>query len=324
MSRPTISILLPFYNVERYIAACIESILSQTFRHFEIICVDDCSPDRSREIVQSILGAQQDVPWKLIVNKHNKGIAQTRRIAVEHANGDYVLCIDSDDYVAPNMLDVLNREALLHDADVVICAAKNVDPDGSVNYLVETGNNVLTGKQAVSKVLDLSLQAYCWNKLIRRTIFSRVEHPAGLIYEDIYVCVQSLALADKVRLIPNQLYFYVKRSNGLSIRFNPKVTDLFQIVDLVERSTRALGIPDYTRLLFRLKHVYAYRQIAFHIARQAPDYDAARAVLTSVRRRTRYRHLVMIFRDRRPKLAIALSLLKMHPRLFYSFVRRVE
>lgn len=324
MSTPKISILLPFHNVENYISDCLKSILAQTFRDFEIICVDDRSPDRSREIVNTILGAQHDVPWKLIVNEHNEGIAKTRGIAVQHASGDYVLCVDSDDYIAPNMLEVLHREARSYDADVVICAAKNVNTDGSVNYLVETGDTVMSGTQAVGKILDLSLQAYCWNKLIRRSIFARVEHPAGLIYEDIYVSVQALALANKVRLIPDQLYFYVKRSTGLSIRFNPKVTDLFEIMDLVERSTRALQIPDYARLFFRLKYVYAYRQIAFHIARSAPDYDAARAILATVRRKTQYRHLAMIYRDHRPKLAVALSLLKMHPRLFYGFVRRVE
>jgi glycosyltransferase involved in cell wall biosynthesis len=322
MFSPAVSILLPVYDVENDIAGCLKSILAQTFRELEIVCVDDCSPDRSREILTSILGAQQDVPWKLIVNEHNEGIAQSRCFAAAHASGDYVLCVDSDDHIAPNMLERMHHEATAHDADVVICAAKNVNGDGSVNYLIETGDDLLTGTQAVCKILDLSLQAYCWNKLIRRRIFARIDHPAGLIYEDIYVSVQALALAVRVRLIPDQLYFYVKRANAITIRFNPKVTDLFEIMDLVERSTCALGIPDYKRLFFRLKYVYAYRQITFHIARQAPDYEAARPILATVRRKTQYRHLAMIYLDHRPKLAVALSLLKIHPRLFYGFVRR--
>ena len=322
MPAPKISILLPLYKVEKYVTACLQSILAQTSYDFEIIAVDDCSPDLSGKIVADILGAQSTIPWKLITNSANVGLAETRRIAANHASGDYVLCVDSDDHIDRDLLRIVAREAAQYDADVVIFAATNVYADGSVNYLIESDDTVITGIQAVEKILGLSLQAYCWNKLVRRSIFIQVEHPSGLIYEDICVSVQTLAQARTVRLIPDRLYFYVLRDSGISTSFNPKVTDLFAILDLVEKTTRLLPIEDYRRLFFRLKYIYGFRTIAFQAAMRAPDYKSAKPILLSVARKLHLAHLRAMYADDRPRLTFVMCLLKIHPRIFYGFTRR--
>jgi len=322
MPKPKVSILLPMYDVEACIAECIRSLLAQTRTDFEIVAVDDCSPDRSGEVARALLEAQDVIPWKVVRNEKNVGIAETRRIAVSHASGEYVLCVDSDDFVAPNAVEVVCREADQHGADVVIFAAKCIDPQGREVYRVKTGDETITGLQAVGRIMDLSLQAYCWNKLFKRELFASVEHPAGLIYEDILVCVQALSRARVVRLIPDELYFYVKRGNGLSVRFNPRIVDLFEIMDRVERDTRGLPIDNHSKLFFRLKYVYAYRNIAFEAARLAPDYATAAPILDSVSSKLRFTHVGKIYADKRPKLSVAMCLLKIHPRIFYRFVRR--
>ncbi|WP_244818143.1 glycosyltransferase family 2 protein [Caballeronia sp. Lep1P3] len=322
MPTPKVSILLPLYKVEAFIADCLRSILAQTRTDFEIVAIDDCSPDDSGEIARSLLAAQDAIAWKLVRNEKNVGIAETRRIAVSHARGDYVLCVDSDDFVAPNLLDVVCREADQHNADVVIFGATCIDPQGREVYRVLTHDAVMTGLQAVTHIFDLTMQAYCWNKLFRRELFASVDHPSGLIYEDIAVCVQALSRARVVRMIPDALYFYVKRENGLSVRFNPRIVDLFEIMDRVERDTHALPIDNYSKLFFRLKYVYAYRTIAFEAARQAPDYATAVPILDSVSSKLRFTHIGKMYADRRPRLSVAMCLLKIHPRIFYRFVRR--
>lgn len=322
MPAPKVSVLLPMYNVEPYVEACLMSLLAQTSSDFEIIAVDDCSPDRSGEIAERILNAQNKVPWKLVVNERNQGLAETRRVAAMQAVGDYVLCVDSDDYVEPNLIERVIEEAVKHDADVVMFAATNVNADGSVNYQIDSEDKVISGVEAVEGIMDLKLQAYCWNKLVRRSIFADVHHPSGLIYEDICVSVQTLGKSRTVRLIPDRLYFYVLRDSGISTRFNPKILDLFAIMDLVEKTTGSLPIKNRERRLFRLKYIYGFRTIAFQVAMRAPTYRLASPILETVAERLHPQHLYRMYADSRPKLSFVMCLLKIHPRIFYSFVRR--
>lgn len=322
MSVPKVSVLLPIYNVEPYVEACLSSLLSQTCTDFEIIAVDDCSPDRSSEIVSRVLQSQDKVAWKLVTNEHNQGLAETRRIAVMEATGDYVLCVDSDDYVHPDLIARVIQEAVSHEADAVIFAATNVSADGSVNYQIDSDDKVITGVEAVERIMDLTLQAYCWNKLVRRSIFAGVHHPSGLIYEDICVSVQTLGRSKIVRLIPDRLYFYVLRESGISTRFNPKILDLFAIMDLVENTTASLPIENRNRRLFRLKYIYGFRTVAFQVAMRAPTYQLAQPILRTVSEGLHLQHLYRMYADSRPKLSFVMCLLKIHPRIFYSFVRR--
>ncbi|GJH12954.1 glycosyltransferase family 2 protein [Caballeronia novacaledonica] len=319
---PKISVLLPVYKVEPYIEECLDSLLSQTSTDFEIIAVDDSSPDRSGEMTSRILEKQSRIQWKFIKNLENKGLAETRKIAALAARGEYVLCVDSDDHVHHDLIRRVIDEVETSKADAVVFAAENIAPDGKINYRVEAGDATITGVQAVERILDLSLQAYCFNKLVRRSIFLAVEHPTGLIYEDICVSVQTLGKSNTVRLIPDTLYAYMYRESGISTRFNPKIVDLFAIIDRVEKSTASMPIPNYRRLLFRLKYIYAYRTIAFQAAIEAPTYRLAKPILLSVSERLRFAHLLGMCSDHRPKLSIVMAMLKIHPWIFYCFVRR--
>lgn len=319
---PKISVLVPVYKVEPYIKECLDSLLSQTSTDFEIIAVDDSSPDRSGEMTLRILEQQDRIRWQFIKNPVNKGLAETRRIAALAARGEYVLCVDSDDHVHHDLVRRVTEEAEQHRADVVIFAAENISPEGKINYRVEAGDAIMSGVEAVEKILDLSMQAYCCNKLVRRSIFLAVEHPTGLIYEDICVSVQTLGKSNVVRLMPDTLYSYMYRESGISTRFNPKVVDIFAIMDRVERSTASMPIRNYRKLLFRLKYIYGYRTIAFQAATKAPTYRLAKPILDSVAERLRLTHLLGMYSDHRPKLSFVMAMLKIHPWLFYCFVRR--
>jgi glycosyltransferase involved in cell wall biosynthesis len=310
------------YNVEPYIEACLMSLLAQTCTDFEIIAVDDRSPDRSGEIAARVLQAQNKVPWKLVTNEQNQGLAESRRIAVMEARGEYVLCVDSDDYVHADLIKRVIEEADAHNADVVMFAATNVYPDGTVNYQIDCDDKVITGVEAVEGIMDLKLQAYCWNKLVRRAIFAGVHHPSGLIYEDICVSVQTLGQSKVVRLIPDRLYYYVFRDTGISTRFNPKILDLFPIMDLVEKTTASLPIRNRSMRLFRLKYIWGFRTIAFQVAMRAPTYQSALPILKIVSQKLHSQHLYRMYSDSRPKLMFVMCLLKIHPRIFYGFVKR--
>ena len=319
---PKISVLLPVYKVEPYIEECLDSLLSQTSTDFEIVAVDDSSPDRSGEITSRMLRQQTRIPWKFVNNRENKGLAETRRIAAQAASGEYVLCVDSDDHVHRDLIRRVIAEVDAHHADAVIFAAENISPEGKVNYRVEAGDSVISGVEAVEKIFDLTLQAYCFNKLVRRSVFLDIEHPTGLIYEDICVSIQTLGKSNIVRLMPDTLYSYMYRESGISTRFNPKVVDLFDIMDRVEERASSMPIRNYRRRLFRLKYIYGYRTIAFQAAMKAPTYQVARPILRNVAGKLHFNHLLGMCSDHRPKLSIVMAMLKIHPWIFYCFVRR--
>lgn len=129
-----ISIVIPVYNVDKYLKGCLDSILAQTFKDFEVICIDDGSTDKSLEILEEYKNADSRVT---ILNQQHQGAGTARNLGLEHAKGKYIQFLDSDDYFEPDMLEELHNHALKYNADLVVCSSKKVDEDGRV---IECGN----------------------------------------------------------------------------------------------------------------------------------------------------------------------------------------
>jgi glycosyltransferase involved in cell wall biosynthesis len=208
---PKISLIIPVYGVEQYIERCCVSVFEQTYNNFEIIFVNDCSKDMSADIVFKVIEqyTHLNISTTIITHEVNKGISATRETGLNAATGEYVLYIDSDDYIAPNMLELFINRANETDADIVYCDF----------YEVKNGQQ-LYFDQAL-QVSDPALMAaamlrqeivWCpWNKLFRRSI--AVEHdihwPAGInIGEDLVVITQLFCYAKKIEHVDQGLYFY--------------------------------------------------------------------------------------------------------------------
>jgi len=132
MENIKISIVLPFFGVEKYIEECLRSLVSQTLREIEIICIDDQSPDRSRIIVEEFM--KQDPRIRLLVNEQNMGVAVSRNRGMEEARGEYVYIMDSDDFLRPDAMEKMYEQARRDDADLVIADAFNYYEDGRCEY----------------------------------------------------------------------------------------------------------------------------------------------------------------------------------------------
>lgn len=118
MEKERISVIVAVYNVEKYLSKCIESILNQTYKNLEIILIDDGSSDKSGDICDSY--AKQDSRIK-VIHRENKGIAYTRNEGLDTAKGDYITFVDSDDYIHPQMYELMMRKLREQNADVVAC-----------------------------------------------------------------------------------------------------------------------------------------------------------------------------------------------------------
>jgi glycosyltransferase involved in cell wall biosynthesis len=242
---PSVSIIMPVYGVERYIAKSIESVLNQTFSQFELIIVDDCSPDKSADIVGQY--ATNDGRIKILRAPQNLGLGGARNLGLSAALGDYVLFVDSDDYIDRNAVAELYHSAQAHNAQVIVCGFYEVhcDAKGTVKEEVPVcpSNNIFMGSGEIHRQvarLDVStLGRFAWNKLYQRQfliahdiVFEKKEPIEDICFNlKVYDGAESMVTIDK------PLYFYFKRTNAktLSTSYNDKLFGLFK-----ERYTRIM------------------------------------------------------------------------------------
>lgn len=218
--QPAVSVIVPVYNVEKYLKECIDSILSQTFTDFECILVDDCSPDNCPAICDEY--AWQDTRIKVIHKAQNEGLPLARRTGFENASGDYIQHIDSDDWVDTDMLEKMHAKAIAGNFDMVVC-----------DYMYEGPNNRIYESQCTEKmdkieiIKDIAimkrLAASVCNKMTRREIFFKIQFPNQNYSEDRYITLQTIHHSQTIGYVNGAFYHY--RCNANSITLDKKTID---------------------------------------------------------------------------------------------------
>ncbi len=216
-----VSVIIPVYGVERYVARCLHSIMSQTFQEpFECVIVDDCSPDRSMEIVEQLVANYTgSIHFNIVRHKENRGLAVARNTGLFMAKGDYILHLDSDDFIEPDALAFLYQEAINTDADIVVAdyfltyGIRNVYqrlyiPDTRERLL----GNLITG------VMPNTVGRANWNKLIKRDLYmdNGIRYVEGVDYnEDLLVMLPLCYHARRIVKLDRAFVHYVQ-TNGSS------------------------------------------------------------------------------------------------------------
>lgn len=214
-----ISVIVPVYRVEKYLSDCIESILNQTFADFELILVDDGSPDRCGEICDE--AAKHDARVH-VIHQRNQGLSAARNAGIEIARGAWLSFVDADDFVALNFLEALHKAATRAQADCAVCSFYLTDSTGArieASYPVEVENGVRTGVSVLETVQEQLNVPYivAWNKLYRRELFETLRYPVGRQNEDVFVFAELFDKAKTVVVLPDKLYFY-RQSEGSIMR----------------------------------------------------------------------------------------------------------
>jgi len=213
---PKISVIVPIYNVEPYLEKCLLSIAHQTFKDFEVIMVNDGSPDGSALIAEKFVERYSN--FKLI-SQPNMGLGCARNRGLELAKGEYVAFIDSDDCIKPDYLEKLYNAAVQNGADIAICGFEMhwLKTDIKVKNFIKKRPGVYDAKEILKCLIrDLSVQFYVWNKLFKRSLFSEngIWYPR-MRFEDIGTLPRVFYSANKVAVIPDYLYVYSKRKNSI-------------------------------------------------------------------------------------------------------------
>jgi len=208
MTSPKVSIIVPVYKVEKYLHRCIDSILTQIFTDFECILVDDCSPDKCPEICDNY--AKQDTKIKVIHKAQNEGLPQARKTGFENSSGDYIIFIDSDDWLETDMIEKLYSSAIKSNADLSFCDFY-VYNDHGYSYGIQT-------LDTENNFNNLGFIHWCtlWNKLFRREIINRIEFPKAGKYEDRAITQQALFYVKKIIKVPYPLYHYSYNQESMS------------------------------------------------------------------------------------------------------------
>ena len=206
-----VSIIVPVYKAEKYIKKCATSLFEQDFISIEYIFADDCSPDNSIEKLEGIIVTYPDrkKDIKLIRNKSNLGSGATRGVGMKYATGEYVIQIDADDWIEPNMISLLYKEAKDEKADIVCCDyyLESVSNIEIISYLMPLDKNEIVNTFAVMP----TYMNYLWNKLVRRQIYldNNIVFPDDIsLCDDLYVTFKLVYLANKVVQINRPLYHY--------------------------------------------------------------------------------------------------------------------
>lgn len=204
MKRPLVSVVVPVYNIEKYIEKCLVSLIAQSYLNIEIVIVDDGSTDGSREICDKIASKDKRVK---VFHKKNGGLSDARNYGIRKARGDLVMLVDGDDYVERDFVGAMWQEMQKTGADIVICGYNDVIPR----------KHSMSGVGAATKFLveQENLEIVAWNKLYRKSLFSTIKYPVGEVNEDSLTTYKLLAEAKIVAYVDKSLYRYVEREDSI-------------------------------------------------------------------------------------------------------------
>ena len=211
-----ISIIVPVYKVEHYLPCCMDSILTQTYRDYELVLVDDGSFDECGSMCDEY--AFSDSRF-FSVHKKNGGLSDARNIGLELAGSEYIDFIDSDDYVSLEMLELSINELCKTQSDIVCFGVNSFSENGLNDYRPVHFEESKVYDEKECLILLLSNNGagdYAWNKVYRRNLFHDVTYPKGWIYEDVATTYKVFAKAKRVAVIDRDLYFYRYNPEGIS------------------------------------------------------------------------------------------------------------
>lgn len=232
MNIPFISVIVPVYNAELYLEKCIDSILQQSFKHFELILIDDASTDKSLKICQAY--KKKDTRIIVLYNKKNLGAAGARNKALDIAKGKYIIFIDSDDFVDKKMFEIMFHEIEDRKAAIVQCGFC----DGLKKYHNGKHQKICwTKKKSIKKFLTYKvLNGYIGGKLFRKSAIGNIRFDTAFKVGEDGIFVLSVILhSDKVVVIDDRLYIYNHHENSLSSKnaFSENIFDNFKQVEAV-------------------------------------------------------------------------------------------
>lgn len=269
MNMPLVSIIVPIYKVEKYLDRCVCSIINQTYSNIEIWLVDDGSPDACGEMCDDYARKDERVR---VIHKQNGGLSDARNVAIDVALGEWITCIDSDDFVAPNYVEFLLNIVMQNDSMCGVVQPQEFFEGQSPRQESQDDDLVvLSGKDAISAMFYQTLfDTSAWGKLYHKSLFQTgIRYPKGLLFEDNPTTYLLLSRCRSVVVSQAKLYYYLVRKDSIQgADFTPpKLDQALQILNLMQQHPE---ITNEIPCAYRCKMA----SLAFHFLMKMPmDYD---------------------------------------------------
>jgi glycosyltransferase involved in cell wall biosynthesis len=229
-----VSIIIPVYNVQDYLARCVDSVLTQTYTDLEIILVDDGSIDISGDICDeyALLDARVRV-----IHKENGGLSDARNAGLDVARGNYVAFIDADDYVHPSFVELLLKTINETGAQIAVSTWQELK-DGDKPRKVKTKRprcTILTQEEAISSVFyQKKLNHSACSRIFETQLFNNLRFPEGMLYEDLAIIYPLLCKVEKVALINTPMYYYMHRQGSIITTMSLRRTHVLDHIERIE------------------------------------------------------------------------------------------
>ncbi|WP_455718312.1 glycosyltransferase family 2 protein [Anaerosporobacter sp.] len=264
MVNSKISVIVPIYNVEKYLERCIESIINQTHKNLEIILVDDGSPDRCPQICDNYALLDHRIT---VIHKKNGGLSSARNAGISIATGEYIGFVDSDDYIDVHMYEVLLNACLNQDCKLSVCNIQHFTGDRYGDEVKRCDKyKTITNIEALWELQGADGELFCvaWNKLYHKDLFHKLRYPEGKINEDEFVIYKAIYQAGNVAVCESSLYFYFQDNNG-SITKNKKYFTYEDVFDAFNEREEYFKKAGYPKLEFATYRSYLDRIIQNYI-----------------------------------------------------------
>ena len=257
-----LSIVVPVYNVSKYLKECLDSISNQSFKYFEVILVNDGSTDNSLDILNEY--ANKDDRFK-VYTKTNGGLSSARNYGIQYVNGDYLTFLDSDDYIELNTYQEMMDNLIINNNDLVVANIRYFFEDDKQGYTLKGLNEEI--KEITSKKALLS-PMFAWNKIYKTSYFKQInqKYPEGLWYEDIPVTTLLFTHTERIGFVDKDLYHYRQRSTSIMGTKSSRNNEIFKILEIVLNNFKERNIyskyKDELEYLC-LEHTKVYGQYRF-------------------------------------------------------------
>lgn len=265
-----ISIIIPVYNVEKYLEKCLESIINQSLKEIEIILINDCSLDGSLEIIKKY--AQKDNRIILINKKENEGVSEARNSGIKIARGEYILCIDGDDWIEKECLKEMYEIAKRNEAEVVVSDFYLDYGNGNIIYQIDQKSETevfLEKNESIKNIFSGNGFPSIWNKLVKREIYEKnnIKFPSNIsMGEDLLTVLSLIYSSTKIVKLNKAYLHYIQNPKGATKEYRYKaLEDIYYVLKEVD----SLFKKEYKEFVEKLK----FHQLSIWIFRVKPKYN---------------------------------------------------
>jgi glycosyltransferase involved in cell wall biosynthesis len=216
MEEHKISLIIPVYNVEKYINQCLDSVINQTYTNIQIILVDDGSTDGCPRICDEY--KEKDTRIE-VIHKKNGGLADARNAGLRIATGDYIGYVDSDDYIHPKMYEILIKSCIENKSEISMCRFQIFENTATEHDYAQINTKTFTSDEILSAYINENTEELItpsvWCKLFKKEIVEELKFPTGKLCEDIVYTTKAFRKADKIMYLDAELYYYRQRMGSI-------------------------------------------------------------------------------------------------------------